>query len=84
MKGTPPTTLTVIRVVTADKPNMMLRPKLSGRLLSRPRKRALERDLQNHVNKCTFKVLPEPIEKSTSRNRVMEANVGEKNSFQKP
>ena len=36
MKGTPPTTLSVMNVVVAERLNMIVRPKLSGRLLSRP------------------------------------------------
>jgi hypothetical protein len=81
--GKPPTTLRVMNVVHADKPFTILLPKLSDRLLSIPRARYRNSAVQYNCY-LTFEVFSETIEQSSPRNSVMEANVGEKNTFQKP
>ncbi len=81
-KGHPPTTLMVITVVIAERPYMMLRPKLSERLLSIPAQ-GREYEAQEPTMNVTFNVFTEPVEKTAARHRIVESDIRKQNRFQK-
>lgn len=80
----PPTTDTVTKVVATERPLMTLRPKLSGRLLSMPIQWQVSlKGVLSVGTGLAFEVLSEAIQKTATRNSVMEPNVCKEDTLEK-
>ena len=83
INGKPPTTLTVTKEVIAERPKVMLFPKLAGKALSIPK--VLLRELVKSIKWIlTLEIFAKSVKQAATVDGVMESCVGKQNSLEKP
>lgn len=74
MKSGPPEKQTTTMAVNADKKNMKLRPKLSGKVLSIPNTYQSKLPRVQETFEPTFEIFSEPVEQAATIDSVVETD----------
>jgi hypothetical protein len=84
MKSGPPAKQTTTMAVTADKKNMKLRPKLSGKVLSIPKTYQLKLPHVQEMFEPTFEIFSKPVEQAATVDSVVETDFSKQHALKQP